>query len=215
MSRDWYIRTDKRHVEETFGEIDTTPLTLRERWKQRRKTYIFWMVEGLFVLVMLAILLPYLLKQNTPDYTLTLVTEYPLTAEAEASVTDALKPFAVDRNGDGQVEITVRALVPEQYASGRNSALEQFVSSFAADKYTFFIMQPECYERYLKTYTDEGVSLFEPIPGGTEDDLLAFEKTEQLPALLYGVRALPQARGKALENQQAHLELLYKFAQAQ
>ena len=215
MSREWYIRTDTRNVEETFDEIDTAPRGWRERWKEHRKKYIFWMVEGLLVVVMLAILLPYLLRQDTPDYTLTLVTESPLTEEAEGVLTDALAVYGEDRDGDGKVEIAVRPLVPEQHATGRNSALEQFITSFTRDDYTFFAMQPDCYTRYLQNYVADGVSLFEAIPNGSDtyENLLTTDKTDKTPALLYGVRALPQARGKALEDQQAHLELLRKFAE--
>ncbi len=213
MSREWYIRTDKRNIQSSFGDIDVTPLTPKEKWQKNKGKYILWCIEILVVVALLVVALPPLFKKNTPDYTVTVVTENPIPSAAEEHIPPLLTPYAVDRDGDGEVEIAVRALAVGDVAAGeRNPALETLIASFYTDEYTLFAMQPACYQKFVAAYTEEGTSLFEKLNVAIVTDgsgtLLATEKSEQLPALWWGVRAVPDAKGAAKENAAAHKALL-------
>lgn len=217
MSREWYIRTDKRHIQSTFGDIDTRPLTPKEKWQKNKGKYILWGVEILVVIALLAVTLPALFRNNTPDYTVTVVTVDPIPTAAETHIPALLKPHAVDRDGDGEIEIEIRTLaVGKNNAGGRNPALETLISSFYTEEYTFFVMEPTCYTQYVAAYTQDGTSLFSPVAGGVATDgsgtLLSTEKTENLPAFYWGVRLLPNAKGDALDSLNAHKTLLEAFA---
>lgn len=214
MSREWYIRTDKRHIQNTFTDIDTTPLTAKEKWQKNKAKYILWCVEILVVLALLIAALPPLLRKNPPDYTVTVVTANPIAAEDH--ITALLTPYATDRDGDGEIEIAVRELAVEYTADGnRNSALEVLIASFYTDEYTLFAMEPACYEQYVAAYTEEGTSLFETLNVATVVDgnggLAESEKTENLPTLWWGVRVLPDAKDAQAENAAAHKTLLERF----
>lgn len=211
MSREWYIRTDKRHIQNTFGEIDATPLTPKEKWQKYKGKYILWGVEILVVITVLALALPPLFRKNPPDYTVTVVTGQPVLAADH--IPALLTPYAVDRDGDGEVEIAVRELVVGNTEKNeRNPDLELLLASFYTDQYTLFAMEPACYEQYVAAYTQEGASLFETLNVSTVADgngsLLATDKTENLPAFWWGVRALPDAKNEAKENAKAHQTLL-------
>jgi len=218
MSREWYIRTDKRHIQSTFEDIDTRPLTPKEKWQKNKGKYILWGIEVLVVIALLVFALPPLFRKNPPDYTVTVVTVDPIPTAAETHIPALLKPHAADRDGDGEIEIEIRALaVGENNAGGRNPALETLISSFYTEEYTFFVMEPACYTQYVAAYTGDGSSLFSPVVGGVAADgsgtLFSTEKTENLPAFYWGVRLLPNAKGDALANLDAHQALLNAFAE--
>ncbi len=213
MSREWYIRTDKRNIQSSFGDIDVTPLTPKEKWQKNKGKYILWAVELVAVIAVLVFALPPLFRKNPPDYTVTVVTQNPIPTAAEQHIPPLLLPYAVDRDGDKEVEIAVRALAVGDVAAGeRNPALETLIASFYTDEYTLFAMEPDCYQKFVAAYTEEGSSLFEKIDVSATTDgsgtLLATEKSEQLPALWWGVRALPNAKDAAKENAAAHKALL-------
>ncbi len=217
MSREWYIRTDTRHIQNSFGEIDTTPLTPKEKWQKNKGKYILWAVELLAVAAILVFALPPLFRKNPPDYTVTVVTQNPIPTAAEEHIPALLSPHALDRDGDGEVEIAVRALAVGDTAAGaRNPALETLIASFYTDEYTLFAMEPACYNKFVAAYTEEGTSLFEKLTVAAVTDgsgtLLATDKTEHLPALWWGVRALPEGKEAAKENAVAHKALLEKLA---
>ncbi len=217
MSREWYIRTDKRKIQNTFGDIDVTPLTPKEKWQKNKGKYILWGVEILVIAALLAVTLPALFRKNTPDYTVTVVTASPIPTAAQTHIPALLKPYAVDRDGDGEVEIAVRTLAVGDTAAGeRNPSLEVLIASFYTDEFTLFAMEPACYTRYIAAYTKEGTSLFCTLEAAAATDgsghLLATEKSEHLPAFWWGVRALPAADEDAKANAAAHKTLLEQFA---
>ncbi len=217
MSREWYIRTDKRHIQNTFGDIDTTPLTPKEKWQKNKGKYLLWAFETVAVMAILIFALPPLFRKNPPDYTVTVVTKNPIPTAAEEHIPALLLPYAVDRDGDGETEIAVRTLAIGDVATGeRNAALEALIASFYTDEYTLFAMEPACYTQFIAAYTEEGVSLFEKINATTTTDgsgtLLATDKTAHLPTFWWGVRALPDAKDNAKTNAAAHKALLEELA---
>ncbi len=210
LSRDWYIRTDKRNIQQTFGDIDTTPLSLKEKWRQNYKKYILWMVEAAVVLALIVLAFPVMFPKDTADYTVTLVTEAAVDEEAQNVLAAALEKHGTDRNGDGKVQVQVRALVVAATEDGqRNVALEQLVTSFKTEQYTLFAMEPAVYSRYVDAYAADGVSLFADIPWetGTYNNLWQQTESDTLPALLWGVRTLSEKTA----DQQAHLRLLEAY----
>ena len=217
MSREWYIRTDKRHIQDTFDDIDTTPLTPQEKWQKNKGKYILWGIEALIVVALLIFAVPPLLRKNPPDYTVTVVTQDPIPTAAEKHVPSLLAPHAVDRDGDGEVEIAVRTLtIGDTEEGARNPSLELLIASFYTDEFTLFAMTPEVYKAYVAAYTQEGASLFDTLHTTTVADsngtLFATEKNEHLPAFWWGVRALPNAKDDAKQNANAHKTLLESFA---
>lgn len=216
MSREWYIRTDKRHIQNSFGDIDTTPLTPKEKWQKNKGKYILWAIEILAVAAILVFALPPLFRKNPPDYTVTVVTENPIPTAAEEHIPALLSPYALDRDGDGEVEIAVRTLAVGDTDKGeRNPALEALITSFYTDEYVLFAMEPDCCQKFVAAYTQEGTSLFEKLDVAAAIDggcLLATEKSEHLPAFWWGVRALPEAKDAAKENAIAHKTLLEALA---
>ncbi len=213
MSREWYIRTDKRNIQDTFGDIDTTEPTFKEKWRRNYKKYILWMVEAAVVIALLIVAVPVMFPKDTADYTLTLVTQTTLSEPTQQALCDALKAHGVDQNSDGEIQITVRTLtVGAAEAGQRDLPLEQLITSFKTDEYVLFAIEPSVYTRYVQAYTADGVSLFEPLGDGissTYENLWNSEKTASLPSLLWGVRTLPEAT----DPQQAHLQLLKKYIQ--
>lgn len=210
MSREWYIRTDKRHIQNTFGDIDTTPLTPKEKWQKYKGKYILWGVEILVVIALLIFALPPLFRKNPPDYTVTVVVKNPVAADDH--IPALLTPYAIDRDGDGEIEIAVRELAVGDVTDGaRNPALEALIASFYTDQYTLFAMEPACYEQYVAAYTEEGYSLFQTLNVSAVADgigsLAVTEKSETLPAFWWGVRALPDDT----EDAAAHKTLLESF----
>ncbi len=206
MSREWYIRTDTRHIQDTFGDIDATPLTLAEKWRQNRKKIITGTLGAILGILLFVFSFPVLFPKNTADYTVTVATQNLLSAKAQTALSDALAACGEDRNGDGKMEIEVRALAVGLAEEGkRNVPLEQLILTFQTDAYTLLAMEPSVYERYVKAYTDEDAVLFAPL--GADDNLFVQAETEDCPALLWGVRALPAEN----DNAAAHLALLERY----
>lgn len=216
MSREWYIRTDKRHVEGTFGDSNTAPERFSDTLRRNYKKYILWAVEIAVVIALFVLAFPVMFPKNTADYTVTLVTQNAVSDKGYTQLLKALTASGVDRNGDGEVQIEVRKLVIASAEEGlRNPALEQLITTLKTDEYSLLAMEPAVYSRYVKAYTAEGASLFEPLPFATAENLWEQPKTAQLPALLWGVRALPQAGDTAKQTQKAHLLLLQNLANTQ
>ncbi len=206
MSREWYIRTDTRHIQDTFGDIDTTPLTLAEKWRQNRKKIIIGTLGAMLGILLFVFTFPFLFPKNTADYTVTIATQTTLSAKAQTALQEALSACGEDRNGDGKVEIVVRALAVGLAEDGeRNIPLEQLIITFQNDAYTLLAMESSVYERYVLAYTAEDAVLFAPLSSG--ETLFAQDKTADCPALLWGVRALPVEN----ENATAHLALLKQY----
>lgn len=212
MSREWYIRTDKRHIQDTFGDIDTTLPTFGDKWRENYKKYILWMVEAAVVLALLILAFPVMFPKNTADYTLTLVTESAVSDTAKQALCDALKAHGDDQNGDGKVQIEVRDLVVGAAEEGqRDLPLEQLITSFRTDEYTLFAMQPTVYTRYIQAYAADNTALFVPLQDSiptTVDNLWESEKTADMPSLFWGIRALPAST----DAQKAHLQLLENYS---
>lgn len=214
MSRDWYIRTDKRNIQDTFGDIEVTSLTFGEKWRKNYKKYILWMIEIAVLIALIVVALPVMFPKDTSDYTVTLLTASPLSEKAQNALCDALQANGEDRNGDGEVQVQVRALAVNTVEEGmRNPALEQLITTLKTDEYTLLAMEPEMYTRYVKAYTADGVSLFEPLDAASAayENLWQQRKTDLLPTLLWGVRVLPDATGDAKADQGAHLALLKNY----
>lgn len=217
MSRDWYIKTDTRNIQETFADMDAKPLTFKEKWQKHKKKYILWAVEiAALVGVMIAIL-PSLLVHNAPDYTLTLVTDTGFSGETEQSLKAALTALAKDRDEDGEIEVEIRQLVlNEDVKDGkRHSAAEQLTVSFCTPQYTFFAIQPSCYQRHIGGYAEE--ELFRPIhtdrPLNGSGTMLLTEATDKTPPLLWCVRDLADVDEQWETAAQDHLALLEAFIQ--
>ena len=85
MSKEWYIKTDARRIQDTFGDIDTSVPTAKEKWKRHYKKYILWIVEGIVALLILLVPTVTLLRPEKYDYTLTLVTACLLYTSASAA----------------------------------------------------------------------------------------------------------------------------------
>ncbi len=206
MSKEWYIRTDKRHIQDTFGDIDATPLTLAEKWRLNRKKIIAGTLGAILGILLFIFAYPVLFPKDTADYTVTVATQNVLSAKAQTALQDALAVCGEDRNGDGKVEIAVRALAVGLAEDGeRNIPLEQLILTFQNDAYTLLAMEPSVYERYVGAYTAEDAVLFVPL--GSDDNLFVQAKTDECPALLWGARALPVENDNAV----AHLALLQQY----
>lgn len=215
MSREWYIKTDKRHVDRTFGDIDTTPMSFSERLRSNYKKYILWTVELAVLVALVVLAFPLMFPKNTADYTVTLVTASPVSEKGLNALKTTFRPHAVDRNGDGNVEIAVRQLVVNTAEEGlRDPGLEQLIATLNTDEYTLLAMEPAVYKRYIKAYTAENASLFEAVTEDTAGTLHE-QSIEEMPTLLLGVRALPKAGKDAAENQQAHLQMFRSLVNAQ
>ncbi len=218
MSRDWYIKTDTRNIQETFADMDAKPLTFKEKWQQNKKKYILWAVEIAALLGVMIAILPSLLVHNAPDYTLTLVTDTGISDETERSLKSALTALAKDRDEDGEIEVEIRQLVlNEDVKDGkRHSAAEQLTVSFCTPQYTFFAMQPSCYQRHIGGYAEE--ELFRPIhtdrPLNDSGTLLMTEANAKAPTLLWGVRALEAGEEKWETAAKDHLALLEAFVES-
>ncbi len=216
MSREWYIRTDKRRVQDTFDDMDVSLPTFKEKWQMHRKKYILWIVEIAVLVGLFCLAVPYLFARDTADYTVTVVTTGYLTEEAQSAMIAALQTGGEDRNEDGKVEVALRTLViPEnEQQDTRNVDLDKFILSFSNAEYTLFAMQPELYEQHIQSLAAQDVSLFEPLSLAA-DGLWEQPKTEQLPTLVWGVRALPDAKQKDADSAAAHLTLLEAYISAQ
>ena len=142
MSREWYIKTDTRHVQDTFGDIDTTVPTAKEKWKRHYKKYILWIIEGIVAFLIILIPTVELLKPAEYDYTLTLVTALPLSSERQKALTDALCAVGEDVDGDGKVNISLRALTVSEELKNATLQREMLLTSFLNDDYRLFVMEP-------------------------------------------------------------------------
>ena len=137
VSREWYIKTDTRNIDNTFGDIDTTPLSFPERLKKHYKRYILWTIELAVLVALIVLAFPTMVPKDTADYTLTLVTATPVSEQSVAALQAAFKPHALDRNEDGNVEIRVRDLVVNTAEEGvRDPGLEQLMATLHTDEYT-------------------------------------------------------------------------------
>ena len=211
MSREWYIRTDKRPPE---PEIVVKPLSAKEKWRQNRKKYLFWIAEALVLIAVLAIALPSLLTKESFDYTVTLVTMRPTAEAARQELTAALAACGEDRDGDGRVTVEVRDLILGDEIEDANTQRERFITSFYSERYTLFAMESACYDRYLAPYIAADTPLFEPLPQPATG-ILSLDGTRwQTPdGFLFGVRKTPNADEKEQETQAAHLRLLQAYMQ--
>ncbi len=191
MSREWYIRTDKRHMEDTKTPV-TPPLTPKEKWQKYKSAYIIYGVAVVFAVAMLIFALPHWFTPAATDYTLSIVTVSPLAEETLQSLQETAEKVGVDRDGDGVVTIEIREIVTSIDPS-------PVITSFQTGEYSLFAMEKSCYERYVKVYQAEGAELFSVLEEKTFDDA----------PYLWGLRALPDnASEKDNQNANAHLQLL-------
>ncbi len=213
MSRNWYIKTDQRNIQDSFDAIDTTPLSFREKWKKNYKKYILWTVELAVVIGLLMLVLPGLLRKNPPDYTVTLVTGHTAPYAGTQWLSEALSSVGEDRDGDGEVEVKVRAVATGEDQADPVTQRNILLSSFVTSEYTLFAMEPSCYQQYIEAHQAEENCLFVPLldsasltAGGTLWEYAP--GTQSLPdTLLFGVRALSEENA----DQQAHIGLLTRF----
>ncbi len=155
MSREWYIKTDTRHVQDTFGDIDTTVPTAKEKWKRHYKKYILWIIEGIVAFLIILIPTVELLKPAEYDYTLTLVTALPLSSERQKALTDALCAVGEDVDGDGRVNLSLRALTVSEELKNATLQREMLLTSFLNDDYRLFVMEPACYEELVAPHVSD------------------------------------------------------------
>ncbi len=214
MSRNWYIQTDRRNVQQSFGEIDTTPLSFREKWRKNHKKYILWAVEAVVLLAVLALALPGLFRQEKPDYTVTLVTSSTAPYAGQEWLSNALTAVGEDRDGDGKVEVSVRTIATGEDQTDPQTQRDRLISSFVTSRYTLFAMEPACYERYVQAYETEPNCLFVKLdapdfPLTAGDTLWEWNPgVSSLPETLWvGVRVLPEQDA----DQQAHILLLERL----
>ena len=214
MSRNWYIKTDQRNIQDSFDEINTTPLSFREKWKKNPKKYILGIVGAVGALTLLISVLPDLFWRNKPDYTVTLVTVHTAPQAGTRWLSEALSAVAEDRDGDGEVEVRVRAIATGEDQADPVTQRNILLSSFVTSEYTLFAMEPDCYQEYIEAHEAGEHCLFIPLSdlaapltaGGT---LWEFAPgTSSLPkTLLLGVRTLSEEN----TDQQDHLRLLQRF----
>ena len=155
MSREWYIKTDTRHVQDTFGDIDTTLPTAKEKWKRHYKKYLLWILEGIVALLILIIPTVELLKPEKYDYTLTLVTALPVSDERQKALCDALCAVGEDTDGDGAVRMEVRCLAVDENLKDATLKREMLLTSFLNDGYRLFAMEPACYETLVAPHVSD------------------------------------------------------------
>lgn len=217
MSRNWYIQTDQRNIQKTFDDIDVTPLSFREKWQKHRKKYILWAIEAAAVIGLLVLGLPGMLPRNTTDYTVTLVTETAIGESGQQALASALAAVGEDLDGNGKVEVTVRALAVGDALDNAPEQRHVLFSSFFTREYTLFAMEKSCYERYVAAYEAQDRPLFVPLPDTAgalmaEGTLWPADRlSSDLPkSLLFGVRALAEED----TLQQAHLALLQALIRA-
>lgn len=211
MSREWYIRTDKRQPE---PEIVIKPLSAKERWQKNRKKYLLLLIEAVALIAILAIALPAILKKESFDYTVTLVTTRPTAEAVREELAAALAACGEDLDGDGEVTVEVRDLILGTENDDATTERERFITSFYSERYTLFAMESACYERYLAPYTAADISLFEPLPQPATGALSPDGTRWQTPdGLLFGVRKIPNATRQEQETQAAHLRLLEAYMQ--
>ncbi len=217
MSRDWYIQTDKRNVQDTFDEIDCTPLSFREKWQKYHKKYILWGIEAVAVILLLLAALPPLLRQDPPDYTVTILAENTIPEAGRQFLSERLSSLGEDRDGDGKVEVSVRAIAVGDAQSNANDQRHILLSSFLTPEYTLFAMEPGSYDRYVRAYAAEPTGMFvkltAPAEQLTEEGTLFVMRpgTESLPETLWvGVRILSEEDAA----QAAHTQLLQALISA-
>lgn len=155
MSKEWYIKTDTRRIQDTFGDIDTSVPNAKEKWKRHYKKYILWIVEGIVALLILLVPTVTLLRPEKYDYTLTLVTALPLSAEKEQTLTDAFCAVGEDVDGDGKVNLRLRSLTVSEELRDATLQREMLITSFLNDDYRLFIMQPACYEELVAPHVSD------------------------------------------------------------
>lgn len=210
MSTEWYARTDKRRIQDTFGDIDTTPLTFAQWCKRHFKAIVTAAVAIAVLVAMFIVAFPVMFPKDTADYTVTLVTANGWSAAQKQVLTDRLEWLGEDRNGDGAVKVTVRELAVENALDGeRNIPLEQLMTTLTHERYTLLAMEMPTYERYVKSYTADGTDLFEPLAAATVDNLWQSPATDLAPTLLWGVQAVE----KPTDDTAAHKRLLETYVE--
>ncbi len=149
---------------EYLSEKERVRRQVRETLPPRRRLLHWWHYHWIYVAVSAAALLlivyfTVLARSNpAPDYTVGWVGTYPLSPEQESAVSSGLSPFGEDRNGDGQVCITVQQYILDLEALGRRgmtSGEREYASLLAleADLTTgqsglFLTAQPAAFQRY-------------------------------------------------------------------
>lgn len=194
MSREWYIRTDKRHMEDTKVPV-TAPLTPKEKWQKYKGKYIVYGVAVVFAAMMLIFALPQWFTPTDTDYTLSVVTAAPLSEEALQSLRETAEKLGQDRDGDGAITVQIREIMTDIDPT-------PVITSFQTGEYSFFVMEQPCYERYVKIYQADGMELF------------TFLEEQKINGMTYiwGIRALPKnASEKHVQSAKDHLALMQEI----
>lgn len=185
MSREWYIRTDKRHIEKTAYTPSPSP-SKQEVFRKNRGKYVAYAIFGVFAVLCLIFAFPVLFEKDNPDYTVTLVTAAPASETLVAELEQTVKANGKDLNGDGEVSVAIR-----QISTNNDPAI--LINTFQTGEYSFLVMERPSYERFVAPYTAEGVDLFQH---------QLTEKPLSDTVFLWGVRSMPE-KASAAQKQAA------------
>lgn len=192
MSREWYIRTDKRKLDTPAPVADIPP-------QNRIKTVAIVLAVVALTAILLYTTVPLLFPKDTADYKVTLVTLQTADTQTVQNIQSLFAAAADDRNQDGEIAVDVRALAVGDGTANPTLQRELLISSFVSDDYFLFVMERQAYVRYVHPYLADEQNTFCVI----KNNLTMIEKD----GFLYMVRARDHA------DAVAHTALLSKIVE--
>ena len=238
MARERYlVRVDPKEL--VYQPAPQEPMTPKKRWENFWYHHK-WLVIGCGILVVtLTITIVQSVTRVKPDYFICLVTDRPMTSQADHLLEEALAASAKDRNNDGKIRVEVQCynIAPGDAQSVNRLAVtnqQAVMSHIMARDVSLWALTPSYYGGTLNNALDDGAaSFFIPLEAfvGQVEGLsadLTYWNWEGAPLLkqpgletaqqqlYWGVRVVsPDASDKIKQETQDALELLLAFAKQQ
>lgn len=212
-----------------------SPSTPKGKWENYWYHYKWVTIGVLFLLVAVVVVLVQAVTKTHADYTVCIVTQQELSLHATERLKTEFSVVGKDRNGDGEVNVTVQVLniSSEQAVSQSLANRQTLMAHIAARDVLLFALDPSYYHEILLPLMDEGVQFFSPLLSETagisadgtywnwkdspllgEDDMRAVDVWQAVPQELYfGVRDL-SGNDKFKQEKEDYLALLQAFVAA-
>lgn len=172
MARERYLIDD---TEDTIHQNQIVPTTAGEKranWWFYHKKHVIWGTIGVIAVVMIVYSI---VSKVKPDYSVAIMTEYPIPNKLQLDIKEHLEQYADDRNGDGRIEVAVQlyrfntSTKTDYDAAELQASFVKFAADSSAGDNVLFIYDDKSYE-YLDTNDMSG--FFAPVDGMTEDYIL-------------------------------------------
>ncbi|MBQ2286943.1 MAG: hypothetical protein II252_06575 [Clostridia bacterium] len=195
------------------SEVALVPKTPKEKWDNFWFQYKWYVVAITATVVVLSVLIAQCVSRPKYDFEAVYFTYTPVLDEQTEKVSDYLKKYGEDVNGDGEVKIQVIncSFSDKGNVQYKNTMLTKLQSLIAGDeKALIYITDSESY-KYLEGISDS-TSIFEGEPLAFGEDFYKSTETENFGALPEGLQVSCRRVSDTVLESKKNIKPLYNAA---